>query len=264
MTFLVGGKDFDYFRTFQSFAAESSNLAIAIAQQLQEICTIVNPTLKIDLPDDLTDPLLYEQIVNLIDALLEAADLKLDEASGKKHEISSIVKLSLAVDKERLLISNIKEIPKPQLQFLSDIDNSRLTPFKPKIKNKTLRELSNDIKDIECIYPSTYYCHPFEIELRDFRYPSEQINEPDVMVSMIDTPISHPFRYIDQEKDLYKLIDELELEKEIALDLEHHSYRSFQGFTCLIQVRIIISTIIIIIIILKLLWFLISYHYFVV
>jgi len=24
--------------------------------------------------------------------------------------------------------------------------------------------------------------------------------------------------------------------KEIAIDLEHHSYRSYQGFTCLMQV----------------------------
>jgi len=95
------------------------------------------------------------------------------------------------------------------------------------------------MKDIECIYPPTYYCHPFETELRDFRYPSEQICEPDVMISVIDTPVSHPFRFIDQENDLFKVIDELELEREIAIDLEHHSYRSFQGITCLIQVSIL-------------------------
>ena len=38
------------------------------------------------------------------------------------------------------------------------------------------------------------------------------------------------------EKDLQGLAGKLESATEFAVDLEHHSYRSFQGFTCLMQV----------------------------
>ncbi len=32
------------------------------------------------------------------------------------------------------------------------------------------------------------------------------------------------------------LINSLNCSKEFAVDLEHHDYRSFQGFTCLVQI----------------------------
>lgn len=50
-----------------------------------------------------------------------------------------------------------------------------------------------------------------------------------------------PFKYIDQLDDLIWLVDHLGKNnrskiKEIAVDLEHHNYRSFLGFTCLMQI----------------------------
>ena len=44
-----------------------------------------------------------------------------------------------------------------------------------------------------------------------------------------------PFTYIDTEEQLRAMVDKLEDAKEIAVDLEHHSYRTFQGLTCLMQ-----------------------------
>ena len=42
---------------------------------------------------------------------------------------------------------------------------------------------------------------------------------------------------MDSEDALLKVIDEISLEgcRELAIDLEHHSMRSFQGITCLLQ-----------------------------
>jgi hypothetical protein len=37
-------------------------------------------------------------------------------------------------------------------------------------------------------------------------------------------------------KDLKDLAQKLDAQTEFAVDLEHHSYRTFQGFTCLMQV----------------------------
>ena len=47
-----------------------------------------------------------------------------------------------------------------------------------------------------------------------------------------DTPLT----IIDQADQIPGLIAKLEQAKEIAVDLEAHSYRSYLGFTCLMQV----------------------------
>ena len=47
-----------------------------------------------------------------------------------------------------------------------------------------------------------------------------------------------PFLFVETEESLAEMAEYLQHEdsKEIAVDLEHHSYRSYQGFTCLMQV----------------------------
>jgi exosome complex exonuclease RRP6 len=47
-----------------------------------------------------------------------------------------------------------------------------------------------------------------------------------------------PFMFVESEEQLIEMRDHLALEnvKEIAVDLEHHNFRSYQGFTCLMQV----------------------------
>ena len=48
-----------------------------------------------------------------------------------------------------------------------------------------------------------------------------------------------PFTYIDTPAALADAADLLRCESEIAVDLENHSYRSFQGFCCLMQARLL-------------------------
>ena len=43
-------------------------------------------------------------------------------------------------------------------------------------------------------------------------------------------------RYIDSKEDFCEMISILETADEIAIDLEHHGLRTFQGFTCLAQI----------------------------
>ncbi|KAJ1959117.1 exosome nuclease subunit [Dipsacomyces acuminosporus] len=48
---------------------------------------------------------------------------------------------------------------------------------------------------------------------------------------------STPFEFVDTPEKLQEMMDHLESSAhEIAVDLEHHNYRSYQGFTCLVQV----------------------------
>ena len=45
-----------------------------------------------------------------------------------------------------------------------------------------------------------------------------------------------PFTYVDTPEQLEAMVQHLETCQEVAIDLEHHQYRSFQGFTCLLQI----------------------------
>lgn len=47
-----------------------------------------------------------------------------------------------------------------------------------------------------------------------------------------DTPLVE----INDRNQLPELVEELRKFRAIAVDLEHHSYRSFMGFTCLMQI----------------------------
>ena len=45
-----------------------------------------------------------------------------------------------------------------------------------------------------------------------------------------------PFTWVETKEGLEEMINKLRQAQEIAVDLEHHSYRSFQGFLCLMQI----------------------------
>ena len=45
-----------------------------------------------------------------------------------------------------------------------------------------------------------------------------------------------PFTWVETREGLEEMINKLRQAQEIAVDLEHHSYRSFQGFLCLMQI----------------------------
>lgn len=44
-----------------------------------------------------------------------------------------------------------------------------------------------------------------------------------------------PLTFVNIEAALDAMVQHLSVAKEVAVDLEHHHYRSFQGFTCLMQ-----------------------------
>jgi exosome complex exonuclease RRP6 len=45
-----------------------------------------------------------------------------------------------------------------------------------------------------------------------------------------------PFTFINTVEGLSSLLEKLRQSEEIAIDLEHHSYRSYYGFVCLMQI----------------------------
>ena len=78
-----------------------------------------------------------------------------------------------------------------------------------------------------------YYEHPYEVEINSFTTPSSQL----VRVNDLKRPkpVSRDAIYVDTFEKLEKMNQDILNSSSVAVDLEHHSYRSFQGFTCLMQ-----------------------------
>ena len=126
-----------------------------------------------------------------------------------------------------------KNIQRPQLTFKDKIDNSS-KPWHPKIKDKpnSLKPLAIYVEDDD--NGEEVFCHPYEFELDKFEPTESQLvkKRPIKYKPLDDTPLI----VIEKIQDLKIMLKDLENYKEIAVDLEHHSYRSFQGITCLMQI----------------------------
>nr|CAH7712203.1 unnamed protein product [Callosobruchus chinensis] len=126
-----------------------------------------------------------------------------------------------------------KNIERPQKYFKDKIDNSSSLPWEPRIKDKpnSLKPLAIFLEQDE---DREEYSHPYEFELDRFAPSPQQLlkEEP-----IIPQPIEHtPLYEIDRPEQIEALVEKLRTCDKFAVDLEHHSYRSFMGITCLMQI----------------------------
>lgn len=78
------------------------------------------------------------------------------------------------------------------------------------------------------------YSHPYEFELDHFEPMPEQLlkEEPIKPLPVSETPLIE----VTEPHQIDELVEALRNCKEFAVDLEHHSYRTFMGITCLMQI----------------------------
>uniref|UniRef100_A0A8D0GPL2 Exosome complex component 10 n=1 Tax=Sphenodon punctatus TaxID=8508 RepID=A0A8D0GPL2_SPHPU len=161
---------------------------------------------------------------------------------------------------ETFRLLHAKNITRPQLKFREKVDNSN-TPFVPKLFVKpnalkplpevltmSKRERKDRPEDLD-VPPALadllhqqrtrqteqdMFAHPYQHELEHFT-PLEAILEkpqPQLYRPVEETP----FHFVSTLDELVELNEKLINCKEFAVDLEHHSYRSFLGLTCLMQI----------------------------
>lgn len=224
--------------------ADDASSSTSAAQLIRDIAHFAGSGLdgRVDLSDDLSDGYLFEQLSTVMDALLDSADSDLNEHRDGKSAQSRI-REALSLDKDRILASNVADIPKPQLSFASDVCNARREPFRPRLTRKPFASAPLDLRllasvdpegEEEAVLPTTYYAHPYESELRGLRYPSWQTSPSDAEPTLPSFE-RRPFSYVDTSAALQSMLEELRGCREVAVDLEHHSFRSFQGITCVLQ-----------------------------
>ena len=220
---------------------------------------------------DAADPDLFAPFSATMERLLEQVDGLLADGQGPNVSIATKVKGQLVNLSKRYNsyasghLAQMALAPKPQtspsFRHHESVppDNSRQTPFVPRpwdgrsIAPVLLSEAEQQSERTSLSY---HYPHPFEAALREVEHAAEQLVAPatprpraahfdvDSMRGAGDG--SNGWTWIDTEAGLAAMTKALVTEVEslklasggggaIAIDLEHHSLRSFQGLTCLLQ-----------------------------
>ena len=92
-------------------------------------------------------------------------------------------------------------------------------------------QLSNPFNYL--IYLATF-AHPYETEINELKFMNWQMQKMDVTkYNPLEETVCN---WICTKDDLVEMIKVLSPSKQLAIDLEAHSYRSYQGFTCLMQI----------------------------
>ncbi|KAF1352060.1 ribonuclease H-like domain-containing protein [Delphinella strobiligena] len=185
----------------------------------------------------------WRGIVDVVDSLLEKADISLDEYTGAVKRLTPSREETPSRSTPNPKTSRIaqairsQDLPKPQLSFQHVPTNAENEPFKPlleakphaRVPFKQTREL---IKDEES--GRQHYPHPYQDEIQAYEYPSFVYTQAE--------PIPYkPYEsttavFVDTEEALADMLQELKGAKEIAIDLEHHDQRSYIGIVSLMQI----------------------------
>jgi exosome complex exonuclease RRP6 len=219
--------------------------------------------------DSLDDPLLYETCSDLCDALLEQAERSYGPRSEKLTKELQAARSQAQTSFGRLL-SGIVEMEKPQDVFSfgagADADiNNRTRVFVPPFLEKKYHTkleldweaLKRDGHGLETKYgqskssvrvpanvvaASHHFEHPYLPELQTLDYPDWELEASNGKVSIVkDEKLVENAIWIDTPEAFLDLKSKLERPtvREIAVDLEAHSYRSFAGMICLIQISFV-------------------------
>ncbi|KAG9510400.1 Exosome component 10 [Fragariocoptes setiger] len=123
---------------------------------------------------------------------------------------------------------------RPQDEFKVEVDNSN-GPFRPIItyKPNALAPLDVGVEKIDK-NGIPVYKHPYQAEIQHYNLDPTLLLpcQPQVPARLDQTEMT----FIENVPELISMCKVIEREREIAVDLEHNSYRSFQGITCLIQI----------------------------
>ncbi|XP_067226929.1 exosome component 10 isoform X1 [Chanodichthys erythropterus] len=216
----------------------------------------------------------FDLVVDSNDVILERVGILLDEASGVSRSQQPVMPAGYQPPKivvsswnrkggdrstETFRLLHAKNIQRPQLKFRDKVDNSN-TPFVSKIfikpnavkplpsyfADKHIRKERPEDLDVPAAladfihqqrtkeHVDDMFSHPYQYELDHLVMPESLKCKPDVQ--MYKPLAESTCQFINTLDDLVALNEKLAKTTEFAVDLEHHSYRSFLGITCLMQI----------------------------
>ncbi|KAK6527899.1 exosome nuclease subunit [Arthrobotrys megalospora] len=187
----------------------------------------------------------WSVISEVVDFLLEKADMCMDEYTGtvKRGVMQTTATASnyksARTEKRtaegRKAFNKSLHMAKPQLQFKKPLSPLDSGPHKPRLEKKpyAIKSLEEALVPI-VVDGREKYPHPYLDEISQYRFPDRVRKEAE--------PIQYkPFEstsaiFVDSPETLQEMVQELLKAEEIAVDLEHHDYRSYIGLVCLMQI----------------------------
>ncbi|KAF3923394.1 hypothetical protein ABW21_db0205679 [Orbilia brochopaga] len=186
----------------------------------------------------------WSAVSEVVDFLLEKADLCMDEYTGTVNR--GVMQTAPAASayksrpdrrtaEGRKAFNKSLHMPKPQLQFKKPLSPLDQEPYKPRLTRKPHAIIPLE----ESLTPSIVegrekYPHPYLEEIVQYTFPQE--------VRTQSEPIQyHPFEstsaiWVDTPETLNDMKEQLLKASEIAVDLEHHDFRTYIGIVCLMQI----------------------------
>ncbi|KDO34579.1 hypothetical protein SPRG_00642 [Saprolegnia parasitica CBS 223.65] len=215
----------------EAFRGQADALGERVTTLLQQL-QHVNNKLKSDNDDNdvaVFDPLEENgPLTDLVDSLLEDASKQIERF--QKGEVQATPAAATPAAPTAAVTTNAA-INKPQEKFADKIDNSD-APFVSKLKTKVHAATVATEQDTT---GSDEPYHPYRSEIASLTYQPWQLAPSTEKREMISLEKA-TYTWVDTEEALAAMLATLSTADILAIDLEHHSYRSYQGFLCLMQI----------------------------
>lgn len=263
-------KDFHFYYNFDEFKGPIDEIGAKSESMLQQINTAKQLLggKEMEFPQDVDDEA-YDWLMHVNDEVIEKFDVSVDEFSRLRKAEEEAARAKPVIDengfqlvcgkKKKALgigidIGGMKEKEKEKEENVASlavrvVERDKKTegpkqkvPFhistirRPQEEYNILVNNSNSPFQhvwLEKSEDESKFIHPLEkLSVNDFVDSNVESLEP-----VKPPPLeSTPFKMVEEVKDLKELAAKLRSAHEIAVDLEHNQYRSFQGLTCLMQI----------------------------
>ncbi|KDQ25524.1 hypothetical protein PLEOSDRAFT_51863 [Pleurotus ostreatus PC15] len=178
--------------------------------------------------DDVVDSF-QSLVVDVVDGLFERTDTCLDTYLGRNVAPAIAINPPLQTSRK-----HAAHLAKPQRAFKSPTDNLTDAPWYPNLPHKYNAQVPfGFVSEDEPEEP--WKRHPYQYEISHLNYPPSMFHStPAIPPSSLSADSPHTF--VTTTTELHSMLDDLRRADAIAIDLEHHSHRSYRGFVCLMQI----------------------------
>ncbi|KAM0525393.1 hypothetical protein ACHAPE_000095 [Trichoderma viride] len=193
--------------------------------------------IKLEDPEDVD--MNWRAVVDVVDSILEKADRAIDEYTGlvKQRENGDSDSNSKAKQpKSTGKVIRNANVKKPQLGFEIQPNNFFDGPWKPILTEKPHATVPLEESLVTFVRNdgTTQYRHPYETEISSMQYPDRIFQIQDPIQPQPDETTSAT--WVDTYEGVLAMLEELKDAKEIAVDLEHHDFRTYIGLVSLLQI----------------------------
>ncbi|XP_021755991.1 protein RRP6-like 2 isoform X2 [Chenopodium quinoa] len=259
---LPSEKDFHFYYNFDEFKGPIDEIGAKSQSMLEQINSAKQlwGGKEMEFPQDVDDEA-YDWLVNVNDEVIEKFDVSVDEFSRLRKVEEEAARARHLVDedgfqlvcgkkKKGLGIGGMREkeeiVPSPSVRVVERDKKTEGPKQKVPFHISTIRRPQEEY-NILVNNTNTPFQHVWLEKSEDdskFIHPLEKLSVNDFVDCNIESlePVmpppleSTPFKMVEEVKDLKELAAKLRSANEIAVDLEHNQYRSFQGLTCLMQI----------------------------